>query len=85
MSEKFYAIKEEKALPFSDVNAIFSAMYTPHTPTSSGQNDPIKHYQKGEDNFSVTNNENGALLEGKISPTLINRLKGFGVALNIVD
>ena len=82
MGEKFYAVKEEKPLLFSDINAIFSAMYTPHTPSSFSEKDKIRHYQRMDDNFSVIDNEDGALLEGKISTTLISRLKGYGVELN---
>jgi len=83
MDKRYYAIKEGKPLPFLDINAVFSAMYTPHTPTSSRMNDPIIHYKRGEDDFCVFNETDGALLGGKISSVLISKLKGYGIELNL--
>jgi hypothetical protein len=85
MSETYYAVKEGKPLSFLDINAIFSAIYTPRTPASvcGSENRGERHYERGEDDFTVSNNDKiGASLKGKISPTLINRLKGYGVELS---
>jgi hypothetical protein len=83
MSETYYAVKDGEPLSFSDINAIFSAMYAPHTPTSVCKgNLTERHYERREDNFTVIDDEKGAILDGNISPTLINRLKGYGVELS---
>ncbi len=80
MVEEYYAKINEKYLSFSDINAIFSAMYTPHTPADTAQKE-VRHYQRLDDDFSVFNNPDKCILKGKITPTLINRLKGYGVSL----
>ena len=84
MDNYYLAIKGGEVLDFLSINAIFSAIYTPHTPADT-TNNKIRHYQDRKDDFRVINNEPIAILKGPFSEGLTKKLVDYGVELRDLD
>lgn len=73
--EKYSAIKNGNPIDTDVLNAIFSTIYTPNTPTSNFFNDKVIQYKNGKENFSVSEKNGKPLIKGVISQDLTKKLK----------
>lgn len=82
MIEIYSVTKEGKDLDAISVNAVLSTIYNPIVP-SNQIGESLISYKRGEDHFTVSEEKGKTSLSGKISSDLIDKLKKYGLELNL--